>query len=153
MTDAQGRRKTVAVKQRLKRTYVNVTAQQPTEEMPAVAIEETPIESAAATPEHLTEAENISANLDLSTEEAKLQPTEAAVTQPELTEPTKQKTPSESKESKHPEKGARGSKGSERERLLDVHASEGKETKQAQRRLSIQMDEKRKRRKGKPGKG
>jgi translation initiation factor IF-2 len=153
MTDAQGRRKTVAVKQRLKRTYVNVTAQQPTEEMPPTAIEEAPIESAAVTPEHLTEAENIPANLDLTTEEAKLQPTEAPVAPPELTEPTKQKTPSESKESKHPEKGARGSKGSERERLLDVHASEGKETKQAQRRLSIQMDEKRKRRKGKPGRG
>ena len=153
VTDAQGRRKTVEVKRRLKRTYVNVTAQQPTEEIPPAVNEEAIIESAEIASEHLLEQEKIAANTEVATAAAKTPSTEAVAEQAESTEAIKQKTPVESKETKHPEKGARGSKSSERERLLDVHVTEDKETKQAQRRLSIQMDEKRKRRKGKPGRG
>ncbi|MGE3919460.1 MAG: translation initiation factor IF-2 [Gammaproteobacteria bacterium] len=123
VTNAKGQRQRVSVKVRTKKTYMNVT-EKPPEEEPEVKPEvQEPVREKNET----------------------VIPTElVAQVAPESTEPTTVETVTVKQE----EKESRD-KLSERDRFLEVHVIEDKESKEAQRRLSIQFDEKRKRKRAK----
>lgn len=142
VTDAQGRRKTVAIKVRTKRTYVNVAGQTPEGEVEAEKQEEL----SAVEAQNLTQevaAENIHETTELQTETT-VEPVaqtieEVAETATPVSTETTEKKPAETETQRH--------KPAERERVTYTDDGEDKASKEAQRRLSIQLDEKRKRNK------
>ncbi len=150
VTNAQGRRKTVEVKVK-SRTLVDLKAQQEAElrqQEEALAEEKQQQELAKQQVEAEQKATEESAKR--ATEEtpaeskAEAKPKKAKQTKTKHEEEAISEAPA-AKESK-PEP-----KLTERERILDQQFEESKEEKEAQKRLSIQMDAKRKRKKGKSG--